>query len=81
MNNVEIQRGQIWKENDPRFPNSFKKIVDVSQHEVRIISCDEAGNTIINSHTGKAAPRRMVKRERFNGGPGGYSLVKAAANG
>lgn len=79
---AEIKPGQIWVENDPRFPNSFKRVVNLQGNErdtITILSCDESGNTIINSHTGKAAPRRSVKTERFNGQKGGYSLHKDVA--
>lgn len=63
--------GQIWKENDPRFENQFKLIVDTDNSWlVRIRSCDVNGIPL------QRAPARWAKLDRFNGLKMGYSFVK-----
>lgn len=75
MDAINIKRGQIWKENDARFPNSFKKIIEVSRKtsEVKIRTCCNEGLFV------KGSIERWFKMERFDGRGSGYSLFKDAA--
>lgn len=68
---MEIKPGQIWKENDPRFPNSYKKIVQVGEQDVQIITCTAEGGKV------PRCGNRWAKRERFDGRAMGYSFFKA----
>lgn len=67
-----LQANQIWKENDDRFDHNFKIIIEVRENSVLIQSCDKDGNDL----NGRRAPVRIVKRSRFDGRKGNYSLHK-----
>lgn len=65
----EFYIGQIWQEVDLRFER-FVKIVDLSEDEIFIRTCDRLGSILPRSRVTKPSA------ERFNGKRGGYRLVK-----
>lgn len=60
---IEIKVGQQWREQDPRNTRTVK-VLAVEPERIQITSVAYSG------------PARWVKRERFNGKRGGYSLVE-----
>jgi hypothetical protein len=78
--------GQIWCEQDPRFPDRFVRIVRVDTHEPgagvaiqRVERRDDGTWRPFPLLTaGRVSPVRMAKLSRFNGQRGGYKLHQAA---
>lgn len=63
--NTEIKVGQKWEEQDPRNPRKVQ-VLAVEPERIKITCV---------SYESYSAPARWVKRQRFNGKRGGYSLL------